>query len=429
MPKAPPIPSTSTPRPEPYHRTSSVPLGRVGAPVGGGLHAFSHDRALIQRIRSATLRAAQNEWTLASLANGIIAVARTWANDNTVRSRTSAQRMWREFCDIFGISPPIISDRSIDDRERLGLAFLGYMFRCIKARNDHPSWETVNNYTTAVREFHRQQGAREDIWPMMQMPTLRYARFQLQSFLNAHAPFEPAKPLVNLDKFMQFLGCFDLRKPFHAVIAGAVRTATFTGRRMGDFLPRKRCEFHSKRHLSMNKVCLDLKAGRVNLVCSITKNRRAGPHWYGVLTRNAESPNTCPVAAIEAYLGHLASHGGDMSHDAPFFQRFDKRTGRFTGEPLVVSDVSAVTDTVLNKLGAKQHGQSVHFRVEMANLLIIAGVAPGDQSRFMDWKEHGGPLPARRHYARLCDPFLAATQQVVYKAFAEHVRQMTASPP
>ena len=97
--------------------------------------------------------------------------------------------------------------------------------------------------------------------------------------------------------------------------------------------------------------------------------------------------------------------------------------------PILLSDVRAVTDTVLNKLGAKQPGQSVHFRVEMANLLIIAGVAPGDQSRFMDWKEHGGPLPARRHYARLCDPFLAATQQVVYKAFAKHVRQMTASPP
>ena len=42
-----------------------------------------------------------------------------------VHRRTSAQRMWREFCDVFGISPPIISDRDVDERERLGLAFLG----------------------------------------------------------------------------------------------------------------------------------------------------------------------------------------------------------------------------------------------------------------------------------------------------------------
>ena len=74
----------------------------------------------------------------------------------------------------------------------------------------------------------------------------------------------------------------------------------------------------------------------------------------------------------------------------------------------------------LTEIGAKQNGQCIHFRIEVANMLYEAGVDRMYHNRFMVWTD---PDYDRTHrqagtYMRCMDPMLPKIQEIIYMHFA-----------
>ena len=380
-------------------------------PAGGRV-----DTTLLKRIVTATSRRIQHGWTLDNLAEGIIVQAQEWSNVNSLNSTWSAQRCWLEFCASFEIEP-IINERSLDERETIIVAFWAYMLKTIRPKRcARPAFKTLENYTSCVRKLHYDSGARYDVICLNQMPSFKYVRRQIQSFLVAHGPTEEAKPLVPLHIFRRLLRQWDLTKPLQALLGAIVLLVTFSGRRTGDVLPKLWSTFVAFRDLTMQDVTITVD--RVYFTLRITKNRPQGPHWHGVLTKNGYDPKCCPYAAVHAYFTHLKRLGGHLHKTAPFFQEFNTAKGCFTGRAVSTSYLSPIIDRALVVVGGKQAGHCLHFRVEMENLLQLAKVVPTMHDRFMDWKNG---RPQRQDYLHGLDPELEYMQQQVYAHFAAYV--------
>jgi hypothetical protein len=383
-----------------------------------GSSANALDPATMKRIKQVLENNKTLRLTAANCADFAIKMASSWMKDSTERTLDSAQRGWKTFCHIFEF-PPLIDGLDVGERESIAVAYVGYMVQTIKAaRGDQPAAGTLQNYITAVRRLHDRHGVRFDVFSTAEMPILAFVLKKVCQHLKAHAPLAAAKPLVPLKLFLRMVAMWNLSTPGQALIAAIVRFATFTGRRMGDFLPQRSAAFRAFSDLTFKHVIF--KKDRIEFTLMDTKNRIGGPPWYGCLTRNTHDPRICPVRALEAYLQTLKTHHGDVSDTAPFFQTFDHNTNKFTGLAYSVDTLSRVIHSTLTKLGAKQNGQCIHFRVEVANMLYEAGVDKMYHNRFMDWKD---PDYDRRHrqagtYMRCMDPMLPEIQEIIYKHFA-----------
>ena len=132
-------------------------------------------------------------------------------------------------------------------------------------------------------------------------------------------------------------------EPQEAVVAAIIRLATFSGRRMGDFLPQHSSDYKAYSDLTFKHVLV--KDHEILFTFMDTKNRIGGPTWTGVLTRNTHDPPVCPVRAINDYMSALKAHGGDFSPVAPFFQVLDIHRRRFAKQAFSVGRLANVVNS------------------------------------------------------------------------------------
>jgi hypothetical protein len=384
-----------------------------------GTNAHKLDKTTLKRVLDMAKRAEEENMTLASCTTYALNLAESWMKNSTERSAESGVRCWKTFCSVLKV-PVLIHDLPINEREYIGVAFVGYMIKTIKpTRGDKVAAGTIQNYLTHIRNLHRRHHARFDVFKTTEMPTFAFVLKKCLAFLLAHAPPGEAKPLVPLGLFLTMVAMWHTNNPAEAVVAAIIRLATFTGRRMGDFLPQHPADYRACSDLTFKHVII--KVDEIIFTLMDTKNRIGGPAWTGILMKNKHDPSVCPVIAIHDYMKALRTHDGDLSPEAPFFQVFSPRLGRFTKEAYSVSRLSTVVNRALTALDAKQPGQCVHFRVEVANMLSEAGVPKEYHNRFMDWKDkiYEAQHKQARKYSRGLDPILKDIQEVIYKHFAD----------
>ena len=77
-----------------------------------------------------------------------------------------------------------VSDRSLDEKETIIVASWAYMLKTIRPKRcARPTFKTLENYTSCVRKLHYDSGSRFDIICLDQMPSFKYFRRQIRSFL------------------------------------------------------------------------------------------------------------------------------------------------------------------------------------------------------------------------------------------------------
>lgn len=331
-------------------------------------------------------------------------------NPRTLSSLQSEWRAWIEFCAV--ISAPHFLLGDMLSREQQVIPFVSWLIETHTTN----TWGSLEKYISGVRSFHRAHGLDHDCIPRKRLVTLDAVLSAAKRFLNDLDKPAP-KQLMPPQTFAELLASWDLEDPAQSGVAAAHRAISVTCRRVGDVLPARAGDFRADRNLSVRDVCLGNDF--ITFILRTTKNRPHGPPWVGVLIPNTADPSSCAFAAVHRYAKSLVRNGGNLDPNAPFFQRFDRERQQFSGTALTTADLDrAVNQQALRLTGVKG---TCYLRMEGANLMIAAQLAPEYQERYADWNQSS----IRCGYKRIMDPLfftIQAAMNEILASFRRHYR-------
>ena len=96
-----------------------------------GPDARHADNTTLKRIVDMAARVEDLGLTLDGCMTHAITIAESWMKKSTERATQSGIRCWQTFCNVFEV-PVLIQGLPTIERERLGIAFVGYMIKTIK---------------------------------------------------------------------------------------------------------------------------------------------------------------------------------------------------------------------------------------------------------------------------------------------------------